>query len=627
MRSPHPVLLPIVRPPRPLILTLILLLVLLASASAADKQARRKQKEKQQNRRRTTKISTTLGVAPAQRALYRRKTLACDGGAVRLPRSQINDDFCDCADGADEPGTAACAGTATGVAEPAGFYCTDARVPARIDPGRVDDGVADCCDGSDEPRRKSDSTVAPPPQTCDELLAQRREALVSEARLHERGVAAQKQRPGMGAGVREARGALALYQQQNHAHLDKQLAEKEAKYQEVSAYLEQKARRNQQAIDAGDAAAAAAALPGMRGLTIEDMRAVQYAQAMHAQIQSLQYHRQAIDALDEAELGPRLEFFPLLLRCFQSPAINEKRLKGGTPNVIPQLYRFEFCAFKHVTQVEVNHTSWEAAEKRVKQGLPAEPPPSALTVKDGEEKEEQTEVAADGTVAVEVDAAAETMGAAAGSSMASRMLGGIMSFFRSDDRATGHADAKVSAPEAAVGDGGFAAEQGATEVDTTFDEESEKTLVGMWRGWEEDVLAAADAAVRESAAAAAADRALNASDPAAVAAAAATAARAAEAPLLPPPLLPGQRRRVMVFRDGHDCEPGIGVGKVKRSVRVVVECGTVDAVVSVVEDGYCTYLLRFSTPGACSLRESRRLREALSEMPVPKRSKKKKKKR
>ena len=31
---------------------------------------------------------------------------ACDGGATVLPLSRFNDDYCDCADGADEPGAA-----------------------------------------------------------------------------------------------------------------------------------------------------------------------------------------------------------------------------------------------------------------------------------------------------------------------------------------------------------------------------------------------------------------------------------------------------------------------------------------------------------------------------------------
>ena len=35
----------------------------------------------------------------------------------------------------------------------------------------------------------------------------------------------------------------------------------------------------------------------------------------------------------------------------------------------PQRYRFTFCPFRHVTQVEINHTQWRFL-KRAKQGLP-----------------------------------------------------------------------------------------------------------------------------------------------------------------------------------------------------------------------------------------------------------------
>ena len=75
----------------------------------------------------------------------------CDSDALELPLSALNDGWCDCADGTDEPGTPACAGAGSR------FWCAaagGALPPVSgewIDAGLVDDGVCDCCDGSDEP--------------------------------------------------------------------------------------------------------------------------------------------------------------------------------------------------------------------------------------------------------------------------------------------------------------------------------------------------------------------------------------------------------------------------------------------------------------------------------------------
>jgi len=67
----------------------------------------------------------------------------CFDGSGTIPFIQVNDDYCDCDDGSDEPGTSAC---------PEGkFYCENKGHKSLIVPSsRVNDGICDCCDGSDE---------------------------------------------------------------------------------------------------------------------------------------------------------------------------------------------------------------------------------------------------------------------------------------------------------------------------------------------------------------------------------------------------------------------------------------------------------------------------------------------
>lgn len=98
------------------------------------------------------------------------ETFTCiSAPSVHLPIAHLNDDFCDCPDGSDEPGTSACAHLSplspasfgstpsdnidTTVALP-GFYCKNkGHQPSYIPFTAINDGVCDyefCCDGSDE---------------------------------------------------------------------------------------------------------------------------------------------------------------------------------------------------------------------------------------------------------------------------------------------------------------------------------------------------------------------------------------------------------------------------------------------------------------------------------------------
>ena len=76
-------------------------------------------------------------------------TAAAEDAAQKcaVPPERMNDDYCDSADGCDEPNTSAC----STVAAARRFECPDEGSGATLIPAsRIGDGVCDCCDGSDE---------------------------------------------------------------------------------------------------------------------------------------------------------------------------------------------------------------------------------------------------------------------------------------------------------------------------------------------------------------------------------------------------------------------------------------------------------------------------------------------
>ncbi|KAL2264479.1 hypothetical protein VTK26DRAFT_44 [Humicola hyalothermophila] len=116
--------------------------------------------------------SLPRGVGPEFAKFYTSKsTFACiSDPSITLESSQVNDNSCDCPDGSDEPGTAACAhidslspeqplpgspsGTTNTTNALPGFWCANAgHIGSYVPFSYVNDGVCDyelCCDGSDE---------------------------------------------------------------------------------------------------------------------------------------------------------------------------------------------------------------------------------------------------------------------------------------------------------------------------------------------------------------------------------------------------------------------------------------------------------------------------------------------
>lgn len=91
--------------------------------------------------------SDVIGIPRSMRASYAGPQFTClsaEGGKTHtMPISSVNDEFCDCADGSDEPGTSAC--------KNGRFYCPQKGFRSKFVPSSVvGDGVCDCCDGADE---------------------------------------------------------------------------------------------------------------------------------------------------------------------------------------------------------------------------------------------------------------------------------------------------------------------------------------------------------------------------------------------------------------------------------------------------------------------------------------------
>ncbi|XP_053318249.1 glucosidase 2 subunit beta [Spea bombifrons] len=117
-------------------------------------------------------VNRPRGVSLSNRGFYDdSKPFTCLDGSRTIPFDRVNDDYCDCSDGTDEPGTAACSNGR--------FHCTNAGFkPQYIPSSRVNDGICDCCDTTDEY-----NSGAVCQNTCREMGRKEREELQKQAEV------------------------------------------------------------------------------------------------------------------------------------------------------------------------------------------------------------------------------------------------------------------------------------------------------------------------------------------------------------------------------------------------------------------------------------------------------------
>ncbi|CAL1281620.1 unnamed protein product [Larinioides sclopetarius] len=140
----------------------------------------------------------------------------CIDGSNTIPFSFVNDDYCDCEDGSDEPGTSACSN--------AFFHCINSgHISINIPSSRVNDNICDCCDGGDEYNSTADCV-----NTCLELGRQAREEQQKQQELYEIGYGLWQQYSAQGKQIKENNKVQLENLKKVEVEEEKLVAEKEA---------------------------------------------------------------------------------------------------------------------------------------------------------------------------------------------------------------------------------------------------------------------------------------------------------------------------------------------------------------------------------------------------------------
>uniref|UniRef100_A0A5S6QRP4 Glucosidase 2 subunit beta n=1 Tax=Trichuris muris TaxID=70415 RepID=A0A5S6QRP4_TRIMR len=125
-----------------------------------------------------TTVDRLRGIPLNSKFLYKEgKDFTCLDGSLTISFDWVNDDYCDCPDGSDEPGTSACPRSS--------FHCANLGAsPMNIPSSRVNDLICDCCDGSDEWAGRVRC-----PNLCEELGRRMKAELAEKVALHREGYA------------------------------------------------------------------------------------------------------------------------------------------------------------------------------------------------------------------------------------------------------------------------------------------------------------------------------------------------------------------------------------------------------------------------------------------------------